>query len=544
MSIQRNDSLFFAAPKSGDSRYDNDGAGYANVSAVNVAIISSYRFIGLTVNVQGVEYWYRDGILDGDLIEKELGNSLQNISDSSGNNLLVGGNNSGSVTLTGNSSDTNADFIVVPQGTGTFKLGGNHQANITDDDDVITKGFADANYSSSVSAAGANTQVQFNNAGSFGASSNLTFASDTLTVNGTDVGDGLIEMSNASINLILASNLNSYAAFGVSSSQALDYTEGAYFKADGVTLGGDAIIAAGEGADVIVFTENTERLRILTNGNATVNGVWDFQANVISNVANPSSDQAAATKNYVDGLVVGFEVTTNKGAANGYTPLDANSKVSVTYLDVFDSSDSGIVPGSGGGTTNFLRADGTWAAPTGFNESGLVTSSTALSSYTFIVGSNFGSAVHRFNSVPLFSILFANGAEGSESFAVANENIGRIDSRPWAGTDYATNSAAYMQFVANENQASGSLGSRIEFATVADGSSSASLAMTIEADGSLSLESHDILNANSINANSLNIDAISEPGTPSSGAIIYVDSADSDLKVKFSNGTVQTLAMD
>jgi len=36
-----------------------------------------------------------------------------------------------------------------------------------------------------------------------------------------------------------------------------------------------------------------------------------------------------------------------------------------TLLDVFTSALKGLAPASGGGTTNFLRADGTWAAPAG-----------------------------------------------------------------------------------------------------------------------------------------------------------------------------------
>lgn len=36
-----------------------------------------------------------------------------------------------------------------------------------------------------------------------------------------------------------------------------------------------------------------------------------------------------------------------------------------TLLDVFTSVLKGLVPASGGGTTNFLRADGTWATPSG-----------------------------------------------------------------------------------------------------------------------------------------------------------------------------------
>ncbi len=45
----------------------------------------------------------------------------------------------------------------------------------------------------------------------------------------------------------------------------------------------------------------------------------------------------------------------------------ANSEVDIDVveanLSVFGSSAKGVVPASGGGTTNFLRADGTWAAP-------------------------------------------------------------------------------------------------------------------------------------------------------------------------------------
>ncbi len=51
-----------------------------------------------------------------------------------------------------------------------------------------------------------------------------------------------------------------------------------------------------------------------------------------------------------------------------------------TLLDVFTSSLKGLVPASGGGTTNFLRADGTWAAPAGgggMSIGGAVSSGTA-----------------------------------------------------------------------------------------------------------------------------------------------------------------------
>jgi hypothetical protein len=45
-------------------------------------------------------------------------------------------------------------------------------------------------------------------------------------------------------------------------------------------------------------------------------------------------------------------------------------------LPIFTSTNAGLAPSSGGGTTNFLRADGSWAAPTGTLSSGTVTNST------------------------------------------------------------------------------------------------------------------------------------------------------------------------
>lgn len=65
---------------------------------------------------------------------------------------------------------------------------------------------------------------------------------------------------------------------------------------------------------------------------------------------------------------------TYKGNNTGSTAnvLDVTSTQVTADLNLFTTSLQGLVPGSGGGTTNFLRADGTWAAPTG--GSGTVTS--------------------------------------------------------------------------------------------------------------------------------------------------------------------------
>lgn len=58
---------------------------------------------------------------------------------------------------------------------------------------------------------------------------------------------------------------------------------------------------------------------------------------------------------------------TIKGRATAGTgdPEDLTGTQATALLDAFTSGAKGLAPASGGGTTNFLRADGSWAAPAG-----------------------------------------------------------------------------------------------------------------------------------------------------------------------------------
>jgi hypothetical protein len=53
----------------------------------------------------------------------------------------------------------------------------------------------------------------------------------------------------------------------------------------------------------------------------------------------------------------------NTGSAA--TPIALTATQVTAFLNPFTTSLQGLAPASGGGTTNFLRADGTWAAPSG-----------------------------------------------------------------------------------------------------------------------------------------------------------------------------------
>lgn len=81
---------------------------------------------------------------------------------------------------------------------------------------------------------------------------------------------------------------------------------------------------------------------------------------------------------------------TIKGRVTAATgdPEDLTGTQATTLLDVFTSGLKGLAPLSGGGTTNFLRADGTWAAPSGGGgvivKVASATSNTASSTSTVI----------------------------------------------------------------------------------------------------------------------------------------------------------------
>jgi hypothetical protein len=65
--------------------------------------------------------------------------------------------------------------------------------------------------------------------------------------------------------------------------------------------------------------------------------------------------------------LVNMAAATIKGNNTGVAgdPVDLTGTQTTAMLDTVTSALKGLAPASGGGTTNFLRADGTWAAPAG-----------------------------------------------------------------------------------------------------------------------------------------------------------------------------------
>lgn len=104
-------------------------------------------------------------------------------------------------------------------------------------------------------------------------------------------------------------------------------------------------------------------------------------------------------------------ITAGAGSMEELTGTQATS-----LLNVFTSTLNGLAPLSGGGTTNFLRADGTWAAPSGGG--GTPADPTASVGLTAVNGS--ASTYMRSDAAPALSVSIAPTWTGAHIYTPAS----------------------------------------------------------------------------------------------------------------------------
>lgn len=207
---------------------------------------------------------------------------------------------------------------------------------------------------------GSDTQVQFNDGGAFGADAGLTYnkTTDFLTVTG-GVHTPIVQAHTSAGIVIEAQGGADVALFGAGGGQNATFY-------DGVKLNSQT-------ASRILSTDASSNIAALDT--ATYPSLTELT--YLKGVTSAIQNQIGGKQ---DTLVSGTNIKTVNGttllgsgdlAVTGVTNLSYTAATRVIASDtgtdatlpLVSSGDAGLAPASGGGTANFLRADGTWAAP-------------------------------------------------------------------------------------------------------------------------------------------------------------------------------------
>lgn len=150
----------------------------------------------------------------------------------------------------------------------------------------------------------------------------------------------------------------------------------------------------------------------------------------ISGTGTTAITTAIGANKVTNSMLAQVATATFKGRTTASTGNveDLTVTQATALLDTFSSTLKGLVPASGGGTTNFLRADGTWAAPSG--GLGTVTSVAALTLGT--TGTDLSSTVANSTTTPVITLNVPTasatnrGALSSTDWSTFNNKQGAI----------------------------------------------------------------------------------------------------------------------
>lgn len=225
------------------------------------------------------------------------------------------------------------------------------------------------------------------------APSQATNSGKFLTTNGTDTSWASINTGTVTSVDVTGSNGIGVSGSPITSSGTISLSLG--------DITPTSVAASGTVTGSNLSGTNTGDQTITLTGDVTGSGTGSF-ATTIAAEAVSLSKMANLAANSIIG--------NNTGSAA--TPIALTQAQFTAMVNTFSSSLSGAVPASGGGTTNFLRADGTWAAPAG--GSGTVTSIDASGGSTGLSFS--GGPITTSGTLTLGGTLaIANGGTGQTS---------------------------------------------------------------------------------------------------------------------------------
>lgn len=174
-------------------------------------------------------------------------------------------------------------------------------------------------------------------------------------------------------------------------------------------------------------------------GNETITISGDASGSGDTSITLTLANSATARTNLGLGSVENTALSTWAGTTN-ITTLGTiatgewnGTPIGVSYLPAFTSTTGGIVGASGGGETNFLRADGTWAAPSSggsmvYPGAGLAVSTgtgwgTSLTDNSANWNTAYGWGNHASAGYALSSSLGTLAAQDADSVAITGGSI-------------------------------------------------------------------------------------------------------------------------
>jgi hypothetical protein len=211
--------------------------------------------------------------------------------------------------------------------------------------------------------------------------SNVDIPAGTLTVASTSVRDGGILTSGT----VAAARL---PTFGTAAAGIVPLSGGGttnFLRADGTWAAPPSSgVTDGDKGDITVSGTGT---------------VWTIDATVVTNAK--LANVATAT----------FKGRTTAGTGS---PEDLTGTQATALLDTFSSTLKGLAPLSGGGTTNYLRADGTWAAPPG---TGGVSFANPTASVGLTAVNGVATSAMRSDAAPALDVTIAPTWSGLHTFS-------------------------------------------------------------------------------------------------------------------------------
>jgi len=240
---------------------------------------------------------------------------------------------------------------------------------------VLTIAPADASNSAKMPATGLIYSTLANNA--FG----HVIVSGLLTNITTDPIDGVTPTTNQTIYVKAGGGLTLTKPTGTNLIQNV----GKVGKVNGGGAGSISVANIQRTNDIPNIAQNN-----LWIGNASgVPTATTLSGDVTNSAGVVTIANGAVTLGKMANLAANSIIGNNTGSPA--TPIALTTAQTTAMLNLFTSTLQGLAPASGGGTTNFLRADGTWAAPAGggglsgsgtANEIAYFTASTTLASLT------------------------------------------------------------------------------------------------------------------------------------------------------------------